>query len=92
MFSDDEKQKTTSRGSTIYEGSYNEDVLIMTLAETMMIKNYKKHMMYAKHENAYQEDELPMTFEKNVVIENHKEDTKRLAMNAVTSEEGERRA
>ena len=51
VFSENEKQKTTNRLSTIHEGTHNEDVLTVTFQENVVIKN------------AYKEDVLPVTFQ-----------------------------
>jgi hypothetical protein len=74
VFSDDEKQKTTNRMHPIHEGTNNEDVLIMTFQENVVIENYMKHTMSAMHENNYQEDVLPVTFKEDVLPVTFKED------------------
>ena len=86
VFSDDEKQKTTNRMSTIHEGTHNEDVLTVTFQENVVIGNYKKHMMSAMHENNYQEDVLPVTFKEDVVIKNYQKCTMS-TMHETTSQE-----
>jgi hypothetical protein len=75
VFSDNEKQKTTNRMSTIHEGTHNEDVLTVTFQENVVINNNQIHMMSAMYENTYQEDMLPVTIKENVVIENYQKHT-----------------
>ena len=63
LFSDEEKQKITTRLSTIYEDTHNEDVVTLAFKRYMVIGYYEKQ--------TYNEEVLPKNFKKSGLIKSY---------------------